>query len=249
MVESILAKAGPSKEALRPLNLVLVASKQDHGPGEHDYPAWQKSWSALLPRAKAVTVTNAWKWPTADQLEHADVLIFYYWNHAWPDVYQQLDSFQARGGGVVLLHSSCIADQDPEELSQRIGLASHPKRSKYRHGELDLNIIAPADNPLVAGLPRSIHFLDETYWPMFGDTNKVEILALAEEQGKEWPMVWTYQRGKARVFGTLQGHYTWTHDDPLFRILVLRAIAWAAHEPISRLESLATSDVTFKSSP
>jgi len=245
-VESILAKASrPS--STRPLNIVLVASEQDHGAGQHDYPAWQKSWSALLGQAANVTVTNAWKWPAAQQFEQASVVVFYYWNHEWtPEVFQQLDAYQARGGGVVLLHSSCIADQDPEALAERIGLASHPKRSKYRHGELDLKIIAPPEHPLTSGLPRNIHFLDETYWPMFGETNKVEVLALAAEEGKDWPMVWTYNRGKSRVFGTLQGHYSWTHDHPFFRILVLRAIAWSAREPVARLESLATVGVNFK---
>jgi len=229
------------------LAIVLVASRQDHGPGEHDYPAWQTNWLKLLPQSDAVIVTNAWKWPTAEQFQQADVLVFYYWNHAWtPDVFQQLDSYLARGGGVVVLHSSCIADQDPETLAERIGLASHPKRSKYRHGELDLKFTTAADNVLTAGLPRTIHLVDETYWPMFGDTNKVEILAVAEEEGKDWPMVWTCHRGKGRVFGTLQGHYSWTFDDPFFRILVLRGIAWSAREPVSRFEHLANVGAHFK---
>ncbi len=244
-VEAVLSKTPPRPGSTnRQLTIVLVASTQDHGPGEHDYPAWQKNWLKLLSQSDAVTVTNAWKWPTPEQFQQADVLVFYYWNHAWTNAYQQLDSYLARGGGVVLLHSSCIADQDPETLAERIGLASHPKRSKYRHGELDLKLTA--DNPLTAGLPRTIHFVDETYWPMFGDTNKVEILAVAEEQGKDWPMVWTARPGKGRVFGTLQGHYSWTYDDPFFRILVLRGIAWSAREPLSRFEHLATVGVQFK---
>src|SRR5258708_6150030 len=109
-VEAALSRS-PISTPIRPLNLVLVASAQDHGPGEHDSPAWQKKWNSLLSQAAGVTVTNAWKWPGADQFTHADVLVFYCWNHSWTDeVYKQLDSFLARGGGVVLLHSSSIAD-------------------------------------------------------------------------------------------------------------------------------------------
>lgn len=245
-VEAILAK-GEKQEVRRPLNIVLVASKQDHGPGEHDYPGWQKSWSKLLGQSERVTVTNAWQWPTADQFARADVMIFYFWNHAWtPEVYQQLDAFVARGGGLVLLHSSCIADREPEALSEHIGLAAQPKRSKYRHGEMDLRFSARGDHPLIAGLPRTIHMLDETYWPMIGDTNKVEVLATATEEDQDWPMAWTFGRGKGRVFGTVQGHYSWTYDDPFFRIMLLRAIAWSADEPIARLEHLATVGVRFK---
>lgn len=36
--------AQPGKQ----LRMVLVVSKQDHGPGQHDYPAWQTNWSRLL---------------------------------------------------------------------------------------------------------------------------------------------------------------------------------------------------------
>ena len=32
----------------------------------------------------------------------------------------------------------------------------------------------------------------------------------------------------------LPGHYSWTFDDPLLRILLLRGIAWTANEPLKR---------------
>jgi len=40
------------------------------------------------------------------------------------------------------------------------------------------------------------------------------------------------------VFASIIGHYTWTLDDPLLRILALRGVAWAAGEPVARLERL-----------
>jgi type 1 glutamine amidotransferase len=36
--------------------------------------------------------------------------------------------------------------------------------------------------------------------------------------------------GKGRVFGCVLGHYAATFDDPFFRILLLRGMAWAAGE-------------------
>ena len=247
-VQAVLSqRSGTASAKLRPLNIVLVASTQDHGPGEHDYPAWQKAWNPLLSQSPKITVTNAWKWPTAEQFEHADLIVCYFWNHAWTnEVYKQVEAFLARGGGLVLLHSSSIADQEPEALAERIGISFQPNRSKYRHGELDLNFITQKNDPITAGLPRTIHFLDETYWPMIGDTSRVQVLATAREDGKPWPMVWTFTRGKGRVFGTVLGHYLWTYDDPYFRVLILRGIAWAAREPVSRFEPLATVGVRFQ---
>src|SRR6516164_10105373 len=72
-VQKILAGA-PQKLQTRPIHIVLVAGKKDHGPGEHDYPAWQKVWQKLLAMAEDTKVTTADDWPTADDFKTADVL-------------------------------------------------------------------------------------------------------------------------------------------------------------------------------
>jgi len=231
-----------SKIENRKLEIVLVASKQDHGPGQHDYPAWQESWLRLLtPAAANVVATAAWQWPSKEQVQSADGIVFYYWNHEWnAEKFKQLDEFLARGGGLVLFHSATIGNDQAEPLAERFGLASHSSpRTKYRHTPLDLKIIAPDDNAIMHGLPRQIHFLDEPYWPLAGDTSKVEVLATTSVDGEDQPMMWTFQKGKGRVFTSILGHYTWTHDDPLFRVIALRGLAWAAGEPVGRFEGLA----------
>ncbi len=245
-VEAVLGKTAGERVKPRPLKAVLVAGPQDHGPGEHDYPAWQRSWKALLGGAPGVEVTTADGWPGKDQWRDADMMVLYLWNHDWsPERLGQLDAFLARGGGVVALHAALIADREPEALARRFGLAAQPVRTKYRHGPLDLEITAPPGHPITRGL-RSVHFTDETYWPMIGDTSKVAVLATAVEEGKPHPMMWTCENGKGRVFGSVLGHYSWTLDDPLFRIPVLRGIAWAAGEPESRFDALAADGVKLR---
>ena len=230
-----------SKIENRKLEIVLVASKQDHGPGQHDYPAWQESWLRLLtPAAANVVATAAWQWPSKEQVQSADGIVFYYWNHEWnAERYRQLDEFLERGGGMVVFHSATIADNAPESLAERIGLAAQPQRTKYLHTPFDLNIVSPTNHAITLGLPRRIYFLDEPYWPMIGDASKVEVLATARVEGEDRPMIWTFQKGKGRVFASIPGHYTWTHDDPLFRVIALRGLAWAAGEPVGRFEGLA----------
>jgi type 1 glutamine amidotransferase len=98
---------------------------------------------------------------------------------------------------------------DPEQLAERIGLAAQPGPTKYLHCPLDLKIVAASDHPITRGL-KQIHLLDEPYWPMIGDTNKVQVLATTAQEGKSWPMLWTFQRGKGRVFASIIGHYSWT---------------------------------------
>lgn len=79
---------------------------------------------------------------------------------------------------------------------------------------------------------------DESYWRLTGREENVRVLARSREENKDWPQVWTRQAGKGRVAGLIPGHYSWTFDDPLFRVLLLRSMAWAAGEPVDRLNGL-----------
>ncbi len=225
----------------RLLNLVWVASKQDHGAGEHDYPAVQKMWLQLLSRSTNVVSTNAWQWPSEQEFATADLLVFYLWNKNWSEVrLAQIDQFLARGGGIVALHSATIADKNPEKLAERFGLAAQPVRTKYIHAPVNLKINFE-NVEITRNLPKQIRFLDEPYWPMIGDETSVKAIAVADLDGKAHPQIWTFEKGKGRVFASIIGHYTWTHEDPLYQILMLRGMAWAAGVDASLLETLVIS--------
>lgn len=218
------------------LRIVLVASEQDHGKDQHDYPAWQKAWHPLLASAPGATVEDAWLWPSDTQFASTDVIVFYFWNHDWSDArYAQLDAFQKRGGGIVALHSATIEDSAPQKLADRIGLAAQPQTVKYRHMPFDLRFV-DREHAITAGLPEALSFIDEPYWPMIGDVTKIHVLANAiDVDGEDRPMLWTYERGNGRVFASIAGHYTWTLNDPVFRLIILRGIAWAGHRDASAL--------------
>jgi putative heme-binding domain-containing protein len=238
---SRLAKQDKPGEAVanRPVRLVLVASKRDHGPGQHDYPNWQTNWSRLLSDTKReTTAETAWEWPTPAQFESASAIVLYFWNHKWtPERLAQMDAFLARGGGVALIHSAVIADKDPEVLAERIGLSAHPKRTGYRHMPFELRLV-DRQHPITRGLPERIDLLDEPYWPLIGDTNSVHVLASARVDGATRPLIWTQEKGKGRIFASVPGHYTWTLNDPLFRLVLLRGIAWAAGENPARFQDV-----------
>ena len=223
----------------RALNIVLVASKQDHGPGQHDYPAWQKKWLAMLQHGTNLAVSEAWEWPSPAQFRTADVIVFYFWNHQWTaERYAELDRFFERGGGVALFHAAVIADKEPEKLAAHIGLAAQPGPTQYRHTPFVLKFTAPTNHPITTGF-ADLPLLDEPYWPMIGDPKNVKVLATAGIDGAPRPMIWALQKGRGRVFASIIGHYTWTFDDPVFRLLALRGISWAAGESTRRLEEFA----------
>ncbi len=273
-IEVVLAKAPNSQppNELKLLNIVLVADKKDHGPGEHDYPLWQKRWHTLLsaepgptnlygpPRNTSgwqstggpVKVTTAQTWPGIQQFASADVVVVFCYINWDQQKLRQLERYLRRGGGFVLVHSATWAKPQPSQ--EVAGLTGVGGFAKWRHGPIKLKI-ADRNHPICLGLPQHIEFIDESYWPPTPEVDGVEmnVLATSNEKinndspaGSPQPMFWTYERGKGRVFGCVPGHYNWTFDDPYFRLLLLRGIAWSARQPPYRLDSLATRGIILK---
>ena len=234
-VVAVLAGA-PAAPSTRKVNLVLVSGRKDHGPGEHDYPAWVKVWARLLNLADNVTVGTADDWPTADQLKAADVLVFYQqgkWTRTGPATWTR--SSAAAAGGLRPLRGRW-RDGRPG-FAQRIGLAWKGGGSKFRHGPLDVGFETGPKHPIARNFDR-VQFYDESYWQLVGDPKRVTLLASGKEDGKDQPLFWTLEPAKGRVFVSIPGHFSWTFDDPLFRVLMLRGIAWAAKEPVDRFNDL-----------
>ena len=283
----------PPEGELRDIHIVMVADEVDHGPHEHGYPVWQKNWALLLGGGESgheatqinlygdpvsmtkedmsgtphVTVDKAWQWPSKEQWEKADlVAVFCYarWNE---ERVAQIKAFLERGGGFISIHPACIMEDDPvvnvdEDAVDLIGLIWKQGMTTWRHGPMNLDIAKP-DHPICLGLPKQLYFMDEAYWPLYGDRSKVTIIATSKEtEGEvdtdaiqfEWPkeptkdepMFWTYEHGKGRVYGCILGHYDWTFDDPYFRMLLLRGMAWAAHESPYRFDPLVLRGIELK---
>ncbi len=238
-------KAGPSDSfrrpnppaKTRPLHLTLVTGPKDHGPGEHDYPAWQSVWQRLLSSAADTTVSVASSWPSAENLKTADVLVFYQQGKWTSDRARDIDAFMARGGGLVYIHYAVDGGGDPAGFSQRIGLAWQGGLSKFRHGRLDVEWSAAGDHPIARNFDK-LEFHDESYWNLIGDPKRIRVLATGVEDAKPQPLFWTMESGQGRVFVSIPGHFSWTFDDPLFRVLLLRGIAWSAGEPVDRFNDL-----------
>ena len=232
----------------RKIRIVLCASDKDpaHGrPGAHDYPLWRTRWTRLLGRANGITVEPANDWPTREQWETADVIAFNSYNPAWSlegspvnaaGIGAQMDAFLARGGGIVFIHFALNAGQNAGQLASRLGLA-WGAGSRFRHGVTDWSL--EFSHPLAKGF-REWQIPDESYWNLTGDliATRSQVLATSFEENEPRPQMWTREVGPGRIFVSIPGHYTWTYDDPLFRILIFRGIMWSAHEPIDRLAPL-----------
>jgi putative heme-binding domain-containing protein len=236
-LQAALAGAPEPPEKTRPIHVVLVAGKKDHGVGEHDYPAWQKVWEQLLSAARDTKVSTAWEWPQPDQFRMADVLVYFQRGSWSPEKARDIDAFLARGGGLVYIHWAVDGSPDAPSFAQRIGLAAIGGKTGYRHGPLELGFETGGKHPIARNFDR-VKFIDESYWKLVGDPTRINVLANSVEEGAPRPQFWTIEPSKGRVFVSIPGHYSWTFDDPLFRILLLRGIAWTAREPVDRFNGI-----------
>jgi putative heme-binding domain-containing protein len=235
-VNEVLAGSKPATSN-RPLHIVLVAGPKDHGVGEHDYPAWKKVWQKLFELAENVRVTTAENWPSAEDLKTADALVFFQHGDWTPERARDTDAFLARGGGLTYIHYAVDGGKDAAGFAERIGLAWDGAHSKFRHGELDVQFVPGSKHPIARNFSK-VRFYDESYWQSTGDPQRIDLLATGVEDGKPQPLFWTREHAGGRVFVSIPGHFAWTFDDPLFRTLLLRGVAWTAKEPVDRFNDL-----------
>jgi type 1 glutamine amidotransferase len=259
-VEAILAKAPKHEGALRHLNILLVAGPKDHGPGEHDYPRWQKEWAPLMSKAENVSITTAFEWPKPEDWNGVDLAVFYLKTKWTASQLADVKAIQDRGAGVVTIHWAIGCDQEWDNHANRFGLSY--RAASFRHGKVTLKL-TEKESPILLGLPKQMQFVDEPYWPFIGDKSRVNVLASSDEmtqrgddRGKNpgddrvetIPVFWTYESPdtKGRVFVSIFGHFYWTFDDPYFRLMLLRGMAWAAKDDVYRFDKLAMEGVEMK---
>jgi type 1 glutamine amidotransferase len=237
-VVAVLAGAPTPAEKARPIRVVLVAGKKDHAKGEHDYPAWQKAWAELFKLAKDVTLVTAWEWPEREEFRKADLIVFYQHGDWDGKRAADVDAFLERGGGLVYIHWAVDGRANAADFAKRIGLASVGGKIKFRHGPLDLEFTKDGKSHPIARNFDRLRLVDESYWMLRGELPTDRVLATQVEDREPRPLFWTTEPAKGRVFVSIPGHYSWTFDDPLFRVLLLRGIAWTAREPVDRFNDL-----------
>jgi type 1 glutamine amidotransferase len=275
-VEAVLRQAPqpPADSTLRPLTVLLAGGMKDHLPKTHSHDVLPKRWQVLLgggrpgddtttnmyrPQAEAdravvaaglpgVTALSTLEWPTEQQFATADVMLLYQNPHCWKDAthLRQIEAFLNRGGGLVLSHY--VLWHASAALADLLGLAKGPS-SRYKHKVVTLKLPEPR-HPIMHGLPETFTIADECFWNLQGDRGRVTTLATSDELVGDTvsaePVIWAHEHGKGRVVASTLGHFDWTFDDPFFRVILLRGLAWAARESPSRFDPLILRGLPLK---
>jgi type 1 glutamine amidotransferase len=275
-VNAVLGKAPkPAADAsLRPLTILFAGGAKDHPPRSHSHDVLPKRWKVLLggagpgdetvsnmyrPQVEAdralitagsphVKTLSTLEWPTEEQFATADVIMLYQSPQCWKDASHlpQIEAFLNRGGGLVLSHY-VLWNASPA-LAELLGLAKG-KDSKYKHKVITLKL-PESRHPIMLGLPDTFTLADECFWNLQGDRSKVTALATSDEtvgdKVSSEPIIWAHEHGKGRVVASTLGHFDWTFDDPFFRTILLRGIAWAACESPYRFDPLILRGIPLK---
>ena len=181
-VERILrATSGPDAPALsRQRNIVWVwGVDKNHERGAHEY-GWvmDRYVNTLLPQVPGVNAERAMYFPTPEQWETADLVVFYLQSpKPWSEEqYAMLDRYQARGGGLAFFHLALL-EGTGTELARRIGLAygtTDVGKGTTQWGVLPTPVArskSASDSAILAGFGEAIHLVDEHYWNLVGDAD------------------------------------------------------------------------------
>ena len=227
------------------VRILWLYGPEDHRGGEHDYIRVKELFVPLLKKIPRVSVDEAYQFPSQAQFDKANLLIqFLHLPQLTDKQFASYQKFVDDGGGVVSIHESCIIRpiDRAHKLAGCIGCSwKGNKDSRWSKFSRNEPLFLNTKHPVFAGLPKSIRFNDESYWNMIqrdtvevvgvvGTSANTEAQSFAEvlsAKGTRGQAFWTYTSGKGRVFGTTTGHFTYTYHDPMYRLLLVRGIAWA----------------------
>ncbi|WP_162136303.1 ThuA domain-containing protein [Zavarzinella formosa] len=116
------------------------------------------------------------------------------------------------------------------KIVRRVWDHTKGKSGHDSYGKFPVKIVGK--HPITEGM-TDFETTDELYYRQQGD-EPVEVLATAKSRdtGKDEPLAWVYQYGKARVFQTVLGHSAESLRGEGPALLIRRACAWAANREI-----------------
>ena len=142
------------------------------------------------------------------------------------------------GHGYISLHGADNAAKDwvDDWRDMLGGVFSHVglPDSKTKKGSFHVKVAQP-DHPIVKGI-ADFDIKDELYYNL-QMRHEIAPLATTEHAGATWPIAWTREYGRGRVFHTVFGHRDFGpgKDDPLrnpgLNRMVLQGLDWVASKP------------------
>jgi type 1 glutamine amidotransferase len=220
---------GAEAKKPRPIQALLVTGAEYHNWRE-TAPVVARQLQAD-PRIEVRTIEDAHFLDSA-ALARYDVVVLNYMNWEVPGpgegAQNNLKRFVEGGKGLVLVHFACGAWQEWSGFVKLAGRVWDPKlRGHDPHGKFRVEIAKP-EHPITKGM-APFETIDELYTCLAGN-EPIEVLATATSKvdQKVYPMAFTFQPGKGRVFHCVLGHDAKALEPVPVGELFRRGTAWAA---------------------
>lgn len=170
----------------------------------------------------------------SDKLHNYDVVVLHFmdWKQPGPGTKarKNLRKFVNDGKGLFIVHFACGAFQEWPEFRNLAGKVWDPKLGHDPIRKFRVNIIDKR-HPITRGL-SSFDTVDELYTCLTGE-RAIRILATARSivDGKDYPIAFSFNYGKGRVFHSPLGHDVRSLDNSHVAELFRRGCAWTAFIP------------------
>ncbi|MGC9468627.1 MAG: ThuA domain-containing protein [Anaerolineae bacterium] len=157
-----------------------------------------------------------------------DVLVFYNHHQETPASGSATRATLERLGetdqGIVVLHHALLAFRDWSVWDEVVGIED--RGFSYDHDQQLTVHVADPDHPITQGLSDFV-MVDETYSVNEPGPDSHVLLTTDHPKSME-ALAWTHTYGKARVFCYESGHGASAFDNPHFRTVLGRGIAFVA---------------------
>jgi type 1 glutamine amidotransferase len=219
-----LAASGPARSA--PLLRVFISAKQSPARTGHKARRMVDDfWAEIVKRGAATSAGLVF--PTTIQIHNMDVLVFY-GDKVFPARESQrtdLRVYLQRGGGLVALHNT-VAGPHAADFAPRLGMTWETNRCHWEGGVVHVRDLDP-NHPITRGLKPFVVADELAVGIRLAPTAHV-LARGAFRGGPAVPIAWTVETDGQRTVVILLGHNYATFEQPEFRILLCRAMAWAA---------------------
>jgi type 1 glutamine amidotransferase len=234
--------------------IVLVAGRQSHGPGEHEFFAGCSVLMKLLPQTKGVFPVMARDgWPKNPKtFEGAKSVVFYMDGGGGHPVIQKehkevVQKLIDQGVGFVNLH---YAVEYPKRESEHVlnWLGGYYETGFSINPHWKANFTEMPEHPITRGV-KPFDIQDEWYFNIrFAPESKnvtpiLKAVPPDDKRGtpdaKKFPgrseiVAWAFERDKGRSFGFTGGHFHRNWGDENYRRLVVNAILWTANVEVPK---------------
>jgi type 1 glutamine amidotransferase len=151
-------------------------------------------------------------------LDSFSALVFHYHHKTISDTaLHRLETFVKNGGGILALHASTASFKETFPYFEILG------GRFIGHGKVERFESVNQSNDIFRGI-SNFTVRDELY--IHELNGKIQVHFMAKHEGKDIPVVWTYQYGKGKICYAVPGHTTASMYNKTYQQILQCGLKW-----------------------